>query len=63
MPPRGGGGTLAGMDDGERLHRAERFRRLPDPVLPEQTVESVDTGRLPDGGEAAERDRLLGTAG
>jgi hypothetical protein len=41
----------------------ERFRRLPEPVLPVDTVETVDAEArpLPDGGE--ERDRLLRDAG
>ena len=40
-----------------------RFRRLPDPVRPEDTVESVDVGerRLVD--EREEQDRFLRDAG
>ncbi|HEY4625546.1 MAG: hypothetical protein JF630_12245 [Geodermatophilales bacterium] len=42
---------------------AERFRHLPEPVRPEDAVETVDTASLPvpDGGE--DRDRLLREAG
>ena len=41
----------------------ERFRHLPERVMPEDVVESVDTESLPvpDGGE--DRDRLLREAG
>jgi len=41
----------------------ERFRHLPEPVRPEDAVETVDTASLPvpDGGE--DRDRLLREAG
>jgi hypothetical protein len=41
----------------------DRFRRLPEPVLPEDTVETVDAESrlLPDEGQ--ERDRLLRDAG
>jgi hypothetical protein len=43
--------------------RARRFRELPVPVRLEDTVESVDTSRLPERDLDAERDRLLRTAG
>jgi hypothetical protein len=41
----------------------ERFRRLPEPVRPEDLVETVDTAEhpVPDGRE--DRDRLLREAG
>jgi hypothetical protein len=40
-----------------------RFRVLPDPVRPEDTVEMVDTTTLPPRDPAEERDRLLREAG
>jgi hypothetical protein len=48
------------MDDADPRHR---FRELPEPVRPEETVESVDTGRLPEPDRDAERDWLLRNAG
>jgi hypothetical protein len=41
----------------------DRYRRLPDAVRLEDTVETVDTSRLPERDLDAERDRLLRTVG
>ena len=41
----------------------ERFRVLPDPVRPEETVEMVDTASLPLPNPAEDRDRMLREAG
>jgi hypothetical protein len=41
----------------------DRFRLLPDPVRPEDTVEMVDTTSLPPREPAEERDRMLREAG
>jgi hypothetical protein len=41
----------------------ERFRRLPEPVPLEDTVESVDTGSVPAPDASDERDRFLREAG
>jgi hypothetical protein len=42
----------------------ERFRHLPEPVRPEDTVETVDVAERPGGEtEAQERDRMLREAG
>jgi hypothetical protein len=41
-----------------------RFRALPEPVLPEDTVETVDAGSLrPSEDESEERARMLRLAG
>ena len=39
--------------------RTSRFRELPVPVRLEETVESVDTGRLPERDLGEERNHLL----
>jgi hypothetical protein len=56
-PTRADPAVMAPRDD------PERFRHLPEPVRPEDAVETVDTASLPvpDGGE--DRDRLLREAG
>ncbi len=36
-----------------------RFRALPDPVAPEDTVESLDTATLPLPDEGQEREQML----
>jgi hypothetical protein len=41
----------------------ERFRRLPERVMPEDLVESVDTESLPVPDGSEDRDRLLREAG
>jgi hypothetical protein len=41
----------------------ERFRRLPERVMPEDVVESVDTESLPVPDGSEDRDRLLREAG
>jgi hypothetical protein len=46
-------------DSGDR----ERFRVLPDPVRPGETVETVDTASPPPRNPAEDRDRLLREAG
>ena len=43
--------------------RRERFRRLPEPVPPEDTVETVDTASVPAPDASGERDRFLREAG
>jgi hypothetical protein len=54
--------TLVPMTDQED-DRTSRFRELPVPVRLEETVESVDTGRLPERDLDEDRDHLLRTAG
>jgi hypothetical protein len=42
----------------------ERFRHLPEPIRPEDTVETVDAGSpVPEEDEAEERARMLRLAG
>ena len=41
----------------------ERFRHLPEPVPPENTVETVDTASVPAPDATGERDRFLREAG
>ena len=41
----------------------DRFRSLPEPVAPEDTVESLDTSTLPLPDEGQERDQMLRAAG
>jgi hypothetical protein len=40
-----------------------RFDRLPEPVRPEDAVETVDTSSLPVSDRNADRDRVLRAAG
>ncbi|MGY1740011.1 MULTISPECIES: hypothetical protein [unclassified Blastococcus] len=40
-----------------------RFRTLPEPVSPEDTVESLDTSTLPESDESEDRARMLREAG
>ena len=40
-----------------------RFRALPDPVHPEDTVESLDTSTFPETDESEDRARMLREAG
>jgi hypothetical protein len=37
----------------------DRFRSLPEPVAPEDTVETLDTSTLPGSDDGQERDRML----
>ena len=41
----------------------DRFRALPEPVAPEDTVESLDTSTLPLPDDGQDRDRMLRDAG
>jgi hypothetical protein len=50
-------------DQPEPADQRSRFRELPAPVRPEETVESVDTSRLPEPDLGEERDRFLRMAG
>jgi|1185.fasta_scaffold279983_2 hypothetical protein len=48
---------------GERVEE-NRFRQLPEPVRPEDLVETVDVSERPPGeSESQERDRMLREAG
>jgi hypothetical protein len=47
----------------EQSDARERYRRLPEPVRVEDTLETVDTSRLPEPDRDAERDWLLRNAG
>ena len=41
----------------------ERYRTLPEPVRPEDTVETTDTNRPPDSSPTEEIDRFLRASG